>query len=187
MDLLDSKVFDLQQKTDKCQKEVCDVKEFIESNDVLCHQMQTHINELEQYSRRNSIRIFGIEKQTNEKLTETICKFSKQKLNIDLQPHFIDRCHPVGNYQNRNAVLVKFVSHKHKQDTIKARRALKGSGIIIAEDLTRTNYELLRKTQKHPKILNCWTTDGKVTTIVKSSDNKEKKMFINSLQDLEIL
>ena len=28
LDLLDSKVFDLQQKTDKCQKEVCDVKEF---------------------------------------------------------------------------------------------------------------------------------------------------------------
>ena len=96
-------------------KEVCDVKEFIESNDVLCHQMQTHINELEQYSRRNSIRIFGIEKQTNDKLTETICKFSRQKLNIDLQPHFIDRCHPVGNYRNRNTVLVKFVSYKHKQ------------------------------------------------------------------------
>ena len=102
--------------------------------------MQTHINELEQYSRRNSIRIFGIEKQTNEKLTETVCKFSKQKLNIDLQPQFIDRCHPVGNYRNRNAVLVKFVSYEHKQDTIKARRALKGSGIIIAEDHTRTNY-----------------------------------------------
>ena len=111
MDLFYSEVFDLQQKTDKCQKEVCDINEFIESNDVLCHQMQTHIDELEQYSRRNSIRIFGIEKQTNENLTETISNFSKQKLNIDLQPHFIDRCHPVGNYQDRNAVLVKFVSY----------------------------------------------------------------------------
>ena len=133
MDLLDSKVIDLQQKTDKYQKEVCDIKEIIESNDILCHQMQSHINELDQYSCRNSIQIIGIEKQTNEKLTETICKFSKQKPNIDLQPHFIDRCHPVGNYRNRNAVLVKFASHKHIQDTIKA---LKGSGIIITEDLT---------------------------------------------------
>ena len=131
------------------------------------------INELEQYSRRNSMRIFGIEKQTKEKLAETICKFSKQTLNIDLQPHFIDRCNPVSNYLNRNAVLMKLVSHRHRQDTLKARRALKGSGIIIAEDITRTNYELLRKTQKHPKILNCWTTDGKVTAIIRSSDNKE--------------
>ena len=65
LDLLDSKVFDVQQQTDKCQKEVCDIKESIESNDVICHQKQTHINELEQYSRRNSIQIFGIEKQTN--------------------------------------------------------------------------------------------------------------------------
>ena len=72
-------------------------------------QMQSHICKFEQYSRRNSIRIFGIQKQTNEKLAETICKFSKQKLNVDLQLHFIDRCHRVGNYQNRNAILVKFV------------------------------------------------------------------------------
>ena len=133
--------------------------------------MQTHINELEQYSHRNSIRIFRIEKQTSEKLTETLCKFSKQKINNDLQPHFIDRYHPFGNYRNRNAVLVKFVWHKHKQDTLKARCALKGSGIIITEDLTQTKYELLRKTHKHPKILNCCTTYGKVTSIAKSSDN----------------
>ena len=73
LDLLDSKVFDLQQKTDKCQKRSLRYKEFIELNDELCHKMQTHVNELEQYSRRNSIRIFGLEKQTSEKLTETIC------------------------------------------------------------------------------------------------------------------
>ena len=90
-------------------------------------------------------------------------------------------------HRNRNAALVKFVSHRHRQDTLKARRALKGSGIIITEDLTRTNYELWRKTQKHPKILNCWTTAGKVTAIAKSSDNEEKKMSIDSLQDLEML
>ena len=123
---LDFKVIDVQQKADKCQKELCDIKEIIESTNVLCHQMQTHINEHEQYSRRNSIWIFGIEKQTNEKLTQTICKFSKQKLDIDLQPHFIDRCHPVSKYRNCNAVLVKFVSCKHKQDVLKVRRALKG-------------------------------------------------------------
>ena len=102
------------------------MNEIIEWNDVQCHQMKTHIDELGQYSRRNSIWIFGIEKQTNEKLTKTISKFSKQKPNIDLQPHFIDRWHQVGNYRIRNAVLVKFVSHNHKRDTLKARRTLKG-------------------------------------------------------------
>ena len=53
--------------------------------------------------------------------------------------------------------------------------------------LTRTNYELLRKTRKHQKILNCWTTDGKVTAIIKSSYIKVNKMFINSLQEHEML
>ena len=157
-------------------------------NDVLCHQMQNHeLDELEQYSRRNSIWIFGIQKLTNEKPTETICKFTKQELNIDLQPHFIDRCQPVCYYRNHNAVRAKFVSYIHKQDTHKARCVLKGSGIIIAEDLTRTNYEVQRKSQKHPKILNCWTTDGKVTAIANSSENKEKKKFIYSLQEFEML
>ena len=63
LSLLDSKVFDLEQKTDKCQDEVCDIKEIIELNDKHCHQIQSHINELEQYFRRNSIQIFRIEKQ----------------------------------------------------------------------------------------------------------------------------
>ena len=80
---------------------------------------------------------------------------------------------------------MKFVSCK--LDTLKASRTMKGSGIVITEDFTRTNYGLLRKTEKHPKISNCWTTDGKVTAIAKSSDNKEKKMFIDSLQELEML
>ena len=33
-------------KTDQYQKEVCDMNEIIEWNDVLCHQMKTHIDEL---------------------------------------------------------------------------------------------------------------------------------------------
>ena len=62
-------------------------------------------------------------------------------------------------------MLVIFVSYK--QDTLKARRVLKESGIIVAEGLTWTNYELSRKTQKYPQIFYCWTTDDKVTAIVK--------------------
>ena len=57
----------------------------------------------------------------------------------------------------------------------------------IRTDLTGTNYEFLIKTQKHPKILNCWITDSKVTVLPETSDNEEKKMFMNSLQELEML
>ena len=106
-------------------------------NDKLCHQVQPHIKELEQYSRWNSIRIFEIEKPT-----EIICRFSKQKPNVNLQPHIIDRCHTVGNYRYRNTVLVKFISRKHKQETLRTRRPMKGSDIIIVVNLTRTNYEV---------------------------------------------
>ena len=134
-DVLDSKVFDIQLKTDQYQREFCYLKEVIEWKDVLCHQMHIHIDELEHYSRRHRIWMIGIERQTKEKLIEAISMFSKQKLNIDLQPHFIDRCHPVSKYRNRNAVLVKFVSHQHRQDTLKVRRALNVSGIAITEDL----------------------------------------------------
>ena len=65
LDHLHSNVFNLEKETYNYQNEVYDIKEFIESNDKLCQQMQSHINELEQYSGSNSIRIFGIEKQTN--------------------------------------------------------------------------------------------------------------------------
>ena len=67
LDLLDSNVYDIEKKTEKYQNEVCDIKEIIESNDKLYHQMQSHINDLEQYSSRSIIRIFGIGKQSSEK------------------------------------------------------------------------------------------------------------------------
>ena len=54
-----------------------------------------------------------------------------QKLNIDLQLHFNDRCHRLGIYKNCDVVFVKFISYRYKQDSLKARRATKGSGIAI--------------------------------------------------------
>ena len=116
--------------------------------------MQSHINELEQYSRRNSIRIFGIEKQANEKLTETICTFFKQKPNNDLQPHIIDSCRRIGTHQSLNAMLVIFVSCKHRQVTLKERRALNVSGINITEYPTRIFHEHSRRNQEHQDMLN---------------------------------
>ena len=50
LDLLNSKVLDVELKTDKHSNEVCGIKEIIESNDKLCHQMQFHVYEPEQWT-----------------------------------------------------------------------------------------------------------------------------------------
>lgn len=43
---------------------------------------------------------------------------------------------------------------------------------------------LLNQTKKHSKVTNCWTVDGRITSIVKTNDQQKIKMTINSSSDL---
>ena len=41
----------------------------------------------------------------------------------------------------------QFASYRVRQSMLRARRQLKASGITLAEDLTKENYDILRKAQ----------------------------------------
>ena len=70
---------------------------------------------------------------------------------------------------------------------MKNRRKLKGSGIVVAEDLTKQNGELLHKTSKHKKVNSAWSMDGRIFAAVKSTNGRETRKLITSLEDLENL
>lgn len=75
-------------------------------------------NDLEQYSRRNSIRVFGIQEERGEENCEVkVLELVNTKLGVDMIcQEDIDACHRVGRpnvYNNRGrAIIVKFLSRK---------------------------------------------------------------------------
>jgi hypothetical protein len=87
-----------------------------------------NIGILDQYTRRNSIRIYGID-DTNKNETpadteQKVQTFLKDKLDIDLDPTDIDIAHRIGKYiddSNRSAIC-KFIYRTHKLKVISARK-----------------------------------------------------------------
>ena len=75
------------------------------------------INRLEQYSRKSSIRIYGIREEEREKVTEKVLNTVKEETGIELTADEIDITHRAGQKrQDRSrGILVKFVSHKSKE------------------------------------------------------------------------
>lgn len=157
-------------------KELLDVKDR-KINDLTkqVQDLESRCDELEQYSRRNSLRIYGIPEQSDEHLTEQMTNLVNEELAIQPQLNISDICrvHRVGR-QNSNAdhqkprpILLKLATHQCKERIYKNRFALKRSSknIFINEDLTKKRAELARKARllrRDGKIKDTWTYDGNV-------------------------
>jgi hypothetical protein len=143
--------------------------------------MELKYDRLEQYGRRNSIRIRGIQEpdNTNTEITDAeVIKLATQ-LQVPITQSDINRSHRVGikrDQQSRD-ILVKFVSHNVKVQFMMSRMKLKGSGIYINEALTRTRAQLFSQTRalkRQKKIQDTWTKTGAI--FVKLLDGDIKKV-----------
>ena len=52
-------------------------------------------NDLEQYSRRDSVSVFGIAEELVKNKTEVFLSMAEIKLGFNLKPNTIDRCHHI--------------------------------------------------------------------------------------------
>jgi exosome complex exonuclease DIS3/RRP44 len=169
---------------DKLKNELNSSKVEINSLKTCIGSMENEVDSLEQYSRRNSIRITGLVESTEppEDIYEVVLGFFKDDngLNCNVDINDIDRAHRVGQKKQQNRpVLVKFASYQTKQLILKSRRNLRENNdyenVYINEDLTKLRSELLYKTRRlknQGKISECWSFDGKI--LIKTLDGKIK-------------
>ena len=135
---------------------------------------QQELNRLEQCTRKNSVRLFGIGEQAEETSVETLAvQVLKDKLKIDVEENDIEIAHRAGKYRpegrrdvkKARPVLIKFASHKMKVKVMKAKKEFKGSQFWITEDLTKQTAERMKALNQMRianKIKGAWTTDGKI-------------------------
>ena len=60
------------------------------------------INRLEQYSRKSSIRVYGIEESQEEKVGEKAMSKIKEEINVEISPDDVDIVHRVGKDQKKD-------------------------------------------------------------------------------------
>ena len=148
------------------------------------------LNDLEQYGRRNNLRINGLAENDSEDTNEEIKKFAKEHLHVELVDSDFDRSHRVGkpNPDKPRAILVKFTSYRARKLLITQRRQLKGTRLSIHEDLTKKNQTLLKETSKQTGVVRSWSQDGRIfASILTSTPGKLAKMSIRSSADFRNL
>ena len=169
----------------------------IDANDIT--KLKRDMNDAEQYSRRNCLRLYGIPENSTEDTDQVMLDLAAEKLKIKLQRHEIDRSHRVGALRSTSRsgtetrpsprpIIVKFTTYRTRNMVLRNRRQLKGSRIGIEEDLTAANRILLNKAKEevknNDKLSAAWSSDGRVIVLVKSTNGSTVRKRIWTVSEL---
>lgn len=152
----------------------------------LSKKLAQKIDKLEQYSRRNNVRILGIPESKNEDLADKVKDVFENLMNLKINWHDVDHVHRVGKQEgDRNrAVVVKFLRYDDKNLVFKSKKLLKNSGVAILEDLTQVRLNLMKRLLENFNKRNVWTSNGRIC--VKTSDGVKIVENENDLKNLRI-
>ena len=146
--------------------------------------LQLKVDELEQYSRRNNVRIAGIQEDETEDVGKIVLDLINDQLGLDppMEVREIDRVHRVGtiNPDKHRPVLLKLATYRSRKRIMQLgpEAKKKCNKIYFNDDLTRLRSEMLWKlrTKKKAKLIEgCWTSEGRVLIMDNAKVIKEIK------------
>ena len=166
---LNAKVSALEHESKKLAAENTELK-------VRMNKLELAIDNAEQYSRRNSLRMSGVPETATEN-TDTLVLDAARAINSDIDLCDIDRSHRVGRPRAGKPcdIIVKFATYRSRQKLYKNRVQLKDKGyrgVFLNEDLTKFRLDLLYKARglvRSARIKGAWTSDG--TVLVKDGSD----------------
>lgn len=189
---LQEEVKDLRSENERLQKDYDELEKRVV-------QSENENDDLNQYGRRNILRISGIPEKTDEVTDDIVLKLAGD-LNVELTKYDIDRSHRVGKVDTRGSVgqktssrrkhrdiIVKFTRYNARDGLFQVRKELRDipnlDSIFISEDLTNKRSKLLynaRILRRVKKIKAAYSTNGKIYI----RDNADTRHRIQSDDDL---
>ncbi|KAI4456698.1 l1 transposable element-related [Holotrichia oblita] len=123
-------------------------------------EVRKSVDDLEQYSRRNNLRIFGVPEEANEDTKVLVSKFCKDKLKFNVGPELMDACHRLpAKEQQQRPIIVKFHDRATKANVCSKKQELRGTKFVIREDLTRTRHFLMVEAKKKYGNRSVWSNN----------------------------
>ena len=170
-------------------KENSELKKMVNTLEQKVMKLERDVDDGEQYSRRNSVRISGVGESSEEDTDRIILNIAKD-LEADITLNDIDRSHRVGKSRNGRprAIIVKFTSYRARRALYSKRMNLRhlnaGRNVFVNEDLTARRSELLfsaRKYVKSKQLKTAYSSDGRVYV----KDNNDVRHLIIDQADLQ--
>ena len=156
-------------------------------------EVQEKCNDNEQYSRRYSVRIYGVEfvadvNDDGEDCVKTVMDFCRDQLEVEIDQAEIDRAHRIGppKESGPRALIVKFKDYATKSKVMKSKKKLKGKNVFVNEDLTWRNQQFLKHVRQVCKNQGyVFTADGYI--FVKRREGESAPVRIRKEADLQRL
>lgn len=111
--------------------------------------LEKAVDQGEQYSRRNCLRITGVPEEATENTDELVLKLASD-LGTDIQLSDTDHSHRLGRLNAARTrprdMIVKFATFRSRQKLYKVRSSLKDKGynrVFLNEDLTKVRSKVL--------------------------------------------
>ena len=190
------------------EKQLTKTSKYVKEHADELQDIQVNLDNLEQYSRKNSLEFHGIPDEVNMPTDLVVCKIARA-IGVEIQENDIEISHRIGRRRGDKPVLAKFVSHKVKSRIYKARTNLKAvsvqslfpgssssvvsettarpKGIYINENLTPYRKEMMRlaiEKRYDGKINKVWTLDGKIFIKTTPTGNPRQMFSIEDVIEL---
>nr|CAI5826525.1 unnamed protein product [Callosobruchus analis] len=139
-------------------------------------------DDMDQQIRSNNLRIFNLPEKKDEDLLQEIIRFCHSKLDVPIEKEEVVACSRIGkrlNHRSRS-VLIKLENVNSKQCIYKNKRRLKGSGIVIKEDLTEKRLKLMEVAVERTSLRQVWSFNGSIYVL-----HMGKRHLIRKIKDLD--
>lgn len=198
LEILEGRLFERDEENDRLKKSIDTLTETIDNQKQLIQQQKVEnkklqdeigatnteiedkLNDLEQYSRKNNIRVSGIPElgsEAAEVTTEKIIETLNDKIpDLHLLKDHIDVAHRIGGKRkgSQRQIIVKLSSRMKRDEILKNRKMFKGTQIFINEDLSKTNQLVLTCIRKKmpDEVDQAWSRGGRLYYKLKSNINR---------------
>lgn len=110
-------------------------------------EMEDKVTYLENQSRRDNIVIRGVQEMERESWDDTVKVVIDvgKRIGIDISKEDVTRAHRIGYGKTPRPIVVKMRSWRMKNEFMKNKKKLKGSDVIIQEDLAKKTIEERKK------------------------------------------
>ena len=152
--------------------------------------LQADLEDHQQYSRRTNILIHGCDEEPNENIEEKVLDIlsDKDKMDLPISRYEIGRTHRLGpkHQGKKRPIIVRFISNRQKELVYANKKKLKGTKLLITENLTKQRYDLLKSCWDDFGRENVWTYDCRIyiSTGNVNQYGRKERLVVTRKEDL---
>ena len=155
------------------------------------HTQHFELDRQEQYSRKDSVRIYGIPDPEDERenTNDIVVKLAKD-IGVNITTADLSVSHRLGRRGRGGkprTIIAKFVRRQCKTDVMRNKKRLRDcqnyKNVYINDDLTTLRNKLVMELKKDDNIKQVWTIEGRIFCI-QMDQGREVKRVLDSPEDL---